>query len=441
MAVHQKPGEPLRDKGWLRSDDPVYLAWCKHWYDAVCPVIARHQITAKAPGEPGIILVQLENEYDFYKFPDDVMLRQVRELGEAARADGIDVPFLTCWTHPVRGQTDPLMRQIFDSCNFYPRWNVDSVEKDIKKLRKEQPDAPLMTTELQGGWFAEVGGKLSEDQEGVTASQINNLTLFVMQNGETAMNYYMLFGGTNPGDWAARKLLTSYDYAAPIREWGGVGERYQRVWALGHMLREHGAKLARAESVNCDVTVSQKDVTVVMRRAQDRSRYLFVRTSQHTESRSGIAHVKEKTGDAPEIIFNYALEPFGAKVLYLPPGVNSVEQGEWLPKPAPAIERPANLPPGVVFTSALRRDDTGPSSWSPFKSGQNLVQAGDLRQPLCFLSRQHCHRNGNEHAGRISRRRCGVGGHQWQSREPNQQHTRECGLPVARRHEPRGVAL
>ena len=372
----QKPAVPLRASGWLRSDDPTYLAWCKHWYDAVCPVIAKHQITRKAPGAPGVILVQLENEYDYARFSDDVKRNQVKALGEFARADGIDVPLFTCWTHPVRGQDDPLLRQVFDACNFYPRWNVDSVQKDIEQLRREQPDAPLATTELQGGWFSQVGGKLSEDQDGVNAAQINNLTLFTIQNGETILNYYMLFGGANPGDWAARDLTTSYDYNAPIREWGGVGDRYQRVWALGHFLQEHGAKLARSEVVDGDVTVPQKDVSVVERRAQDGGRYFFVRTSQHDEPREGTAHVKGKSAGNPEIVFDYKLEPFGSKVLYLPPGVNDVARGEWLPKAAPVIERPTDLPASVVITSAQRQTDSGPTSWTKMKPGQNLAQLG-----------------------------------------------------------------
>jgi hypothetical protein len=374
----KQPAQPLREKAWLRSDDPVYLAWCKHWYDAVCPVIAKHQITRKAPGAPGVILVQLENEYDYARMPDDVMLSQVRALGEAARAGGIDVPLFTCWTHPVRGSTDPFMRQVFDACNFYPRWNVEGeLRPAIAKLRREQPDAPLATTELQGGWFAQVGGKLSEDQDGVTAAQINNLTLFAIQNGETILNYYMLFGGTNPGDWAARDLTTTYDYAAPIREWGGVGDRYQRVWALGHMLREHGADLARSEAVDCDVTGTQKDVQVVERRTPAGGRYFFVRTSQHDEPREGTAQVREKTGgESPEIVFNYALEPFGSTVLYLPPGVNDVAQGEWLPQAAPAIERPADLPAGVTITSARSHADSSPAHWTKLKPGEDLAQAG-----------------------------------------------------------------
>ena len=387
----KRPEHPLRSEGWLRSDDPVFLAWSKHWYDAVCPVIAKHQITRKPPGAPGVILVQVENEYDFGPhFSDEAKINYIKALALDARADGIDVPLITCWTRQVRGSDDPVLRQIFDCCNFYPRWDVNSILPNIESLRQEQPDAPLATTELQGGWFSKVGGKLSEDQDGLTGSQINNLTLFAIQNGETFLNYYMLFGGSNFGDWAARDLTTTYDYDAPIREWGGVGAKYQRVWAIGHMLQEYGAQLARSVVVDCDVTTSQPDVTVVMRRAPDGSRYLFVRTSQHTEPREGTAMVWEEAGDirgvaaTNEIVFHYQLEPFGAKILYLPPGVNDAAQGEWLPKPAPAIERPTDLPSAVAITSARSRVDPGPTHWTKLKTDETLAQAGDYGSQFVF---------------------------------------------------------
>jgi hypothetical protein len=246
----------------------------------------------------------------------------------------------------------------------------------MEKLRREQPDAPLMTTELQGGWFSNVGGKLSQDQDGLTASQINALTLLALQHGETILNYYMLFGGTNPGDQAARNITTTYDYAAPIREWGGVGDRYQRVWAIAHMLQTHGAKLARAEAVDCKVTTTQDDVTVVERRAVDGSRFLFLRTSQNREPRAGTATVTEKSGDADALTFQYELEPFGAKILYLPPGAANAVQGEWLPKPAPAIERPWDLPAAVAITSARVHADPGPSHWIKLSPAETLPDAG-----------------------------------------------------------------
>ena len=72
------PKTPPQGEGWLRSDDPVFRAWSKHWYDAVCPVIAKHQITRKAPGQTGVDPVQVENEYDFAKFSDDVKINQVQ---------------------------------------------------------------------------------------------------------------------------------------------------------------------------------------------------------------------------------------------------------------------------------------------------------------------------------------------------------------------------
>ena len=371
----KKPEKPLRSEGWLRSDDPVFLSWSKHWYDAVCPVIARHQITRKAPGQPGVILVQVENEYDYASFSDETKANHIKALAEFARTDGIDVPLISCWTHQVRVSTDPVLRQIFDCCNFYPRWDVDSIQSNLEQLRAEQPDAPLGTTELQGGWFSNVGGKLSGDQDGLTASQINNLTLFAIQNGETILNYYMLFGGTNPGDWAARDITSTYDYDAPIREWGGVDARYQSVWAIGHLLSEHGAELARAKPVDCSVTISQKDVTVAMRRAPDGGRFLFVRTSQHTEPRNGTAQVKV-SGENQEITLAYQLEPFGSKIFYLPPGVNDAAQGEWLPKPAPAIQRPAVVPAGVSITSAKCLADPGPTHWLKLAPDETLAQAG-----------------------------------------------------------------
>ena len=142
LSALKTPAAPLHKEGWMRSDDPVFLAWSKHWFDVVCPIIAKHQITRKAPGKPGVILVQVENEYDSAKFSDAVKINQIKALAQFARADGIDVPLITCWTKQVRESNDPELRQIFDCCNFYPRWNVSKeLGTQIPKLRREQPDA------------------------------------------------------------------------------------------------------------------------------------------------------------------------------------------------------------------------------------------------------------------------------------------------------------
>jgi hypothetical protein len=379
LVANKKPAQPLRQGAWLRTDDPVYLAWSKHWYQAVCPVIAKHQITRKAPGQPGVILFQIENEYDFWKQPDDVKINHLNALAKDAAAGGIDVPVITCWTKQARGVKEGPLSDVFDCTNFYPRWDIEKgMRARMAAQRAQQPDAPLMTTEMQGGWFAKVGGKLSEQQPGVTAAQIQNITLYAIQNGETAMNYYMLFGGTNFDDWAGRDLITSYDYNAPIREAGGVTERYQRVWALGHMLREHGPKLVRAEAVPVTASATDPDVEVAERRAQDGSRYLFVRTENHQAARAGVARVKEKDGSTPEWTFHYKLEPFGSMVLYLPPGVTDAKRGQWLPKPAPPLSRPAEglLPSPVTIREAQRWSDLAPAKWTRLEPGKKVEDFG-----------------------------------------------------------------
>lgn len=159
-----KPEQPREAQGWFRSDDPVFVAWSRHWHKAaVCPVLAPHQITHKKPGDKGIILFQLENEYDLSGFSDQIKTNYIKALAQEAMADGIDVPLFTCLTHLVQVSTDPVIRHVFDTLNFYRDWHVDSIKGNIDGMRKGQSDAPGMTTELQGGWYTvvAVGGRPS----------------------------------------------------------------------------------------------------------------------------------------------------------------------------------------------------------------------------------------------------------------------------------------
>src|ERR1700677_4639879 len=104
--------------GSLRTDDPTFLAWSRHWMKAVCPVIAAAQVTRRPPGHGGVIFVQLENEYDIYsEIPESQRAPQLRALYEAAIAGGIDVPLFTCLTQQCRSSSDPELGQVFDAVN------------------------------------------------------------------------------------------------------------------------------------------------------------------------------------------------------------------------------------------------------------------------------------------------------------------------------------
>jgi hypothetical protein len=388
--IAKKPADYHTGHMWLRSDEPSFVGWSNHWFHAVDQIAVKHQITHRKPGTGGIIIYQLENEYGGVQ-PDDVEVRYVHALGQQALNDGIDVPFMTCWTGVVRGSSDPILKQVYDSCNFYPRWNVTSVSGEIAKLEKEQTDAPPETTELQGGWFSNPGSanSLAKDWssyiDGCGPTQIQNLTLYAIEKGDRVTNYYMLFGGTNFGDWAPENITTSYDYSAPIRELGGVGEKYQRVAAIGKMLAEHGGRFARALPMQCEAKTDQKDVTVAARRAADGGIYFFVRTNQHNEPRKGRAVVAYGAG-LGTITLNYDLEPFGAKVFWHGASLNDVNGGEWLPKPAAEIARPAaaDLPAAIPLSNFVSRADAGAVAWQPFAEGTGLEKLGIYGRRFIF---------------------------------------------------------
>jgi hypothetical protein len=264
----------------LRSPHPESIKTSQHWFGEVLPVIQRHQITTGGP----IIMVQVENEYDFWKLPDNEKLAYIRALANMCSAAGVNVPIITCWTKQARENSDPYMAGIMDTCNFYPRWNiVKEVPPKLAQLRQEEPGSPVGVTELQGGWFSQFGGKLSVDQDGVDGAQLNMVTKTVIEQGATYFNYYMGFGGTN-FDWAARTMTITYDYAAPLREPGGLWEKYYAARGIGAALGIFGSVLTRTgtlpgvpQSTNPNVSVSE--------RLSARSGVVFVRENANAEQR------------------------------------------------------------------------------------------------------------------------------------------------------------
>jgi Glycosyl hydrolases family 35/Beta-galactosidase, domain 2/Beta-galactosidase second all-beta domain len=263
----------------LRSNHPESVRTSQHWFSLVVPVIVRHQITHGGP----IIMMQLENEYDFWpNLPDGERLAYVRSLAEAAWNEGIDVPLITCWTKQARENSDPTMARIMDTCNFYPRWNIlKEVPPKLQELRKQETATPLGITELQGGWFSEFGGKLSVDQDGVTGAQYNLLTKTAIEQGVTYFSTYMAFGGTN-FDWAAKNLTTTYDYAAPLREPGGLWEKFYAARGVGKTLSSIGAVLARAKRTESGVSSTNPNVTVTLRENGERGG-LFIREDANAQ--------------------------------------------------------------------------------------------------------------------------------------------------------------
>lgn len=263
----------------LRSNAPECVQSSQGWYNQVLPIVRDGMITNGGP----VILIQIENEYDYWELAGSQKLAYLTALAKMVWNAGIDIPFITNWAEQARDKKDPVMARITDTCDFYPRWNITKeVPPGLEKLREQQPASPLCIAELQGGWFSQFGGELSVSQEGVSGAQLNALTKTALECGTTFLSFYMGHGGTN-FDWAARNLTTTYDYAAPIRETGGLWEKYYAARSIGSFLQHFGPMLSRSRQQS-GATCDNPDVSVTLR-ANGEAGILFVRNNAD-ESRS-----------------------------------------------------------------------------------------------------------------------------------------------------------
>ena len=92
--------EDLRLGQFLRGNSPEMLAWDRHWLTAVAGVVKPHLITNVPKGSTGVILWQLENEYDWNGagLSSETRADVLRTLAHASVDKGIDVPLFTCET-------------------------------------------------------------------------------------------------------------------------------------------------------------------------------------------------------------------------------------------------------------------------------------------------------------------------------------------------------
>jgi len=236
--------------------DPDYVqGWTRQWYARILPILAEHQAT-REPGGP-VLLVQVENEYPealAASGPRQVPPRMgdrryVEELAAMAREYGIDVPlfhndasFLNLpypgsWNgvvdlygvdlYPFAAATGPGPgAPSWDTANAF-RPVLDRAEALVRGLGPPASETPLIMAEYQGGWYDGWGGSgydARHDTLGPAFYQILDKSL--LAQGFTVINRYMFYGGTNWGYLSNPEVYTSYDYGAPIREWGVLTGSY-----------------------------------------------------------------------------------------------------------------------------------------------------------------------------------------------------------------------
>jgi beta-galactosidase len=225
---------------WLLKDPhmqvrcmyPLYLKAVDRFFDALLP---RLKPLLDSNGGP-IIAVQVENEYGGYG--NDREYLQYLEKG--LRARGVDVFLFTSDGphdhHLLGGSLPHLLKTVNFAYGALPAF---------AKLRRYQPEGPLMVTEFWSGWFDHWGERHHLSMGGLPTTLFSQWALDKSLASGASVNFYMFHGGTNFGfmnganrfPWTGYLPdVTSYDYAAPLDEGGDPAHKFKR---FGKILRRH----------------------------------------------------------------------------------------------------------------------------------------------------------------------------------------------------------
>ncbi|KAG8367243.1 hypothetical protein BUALT_Bualt16G0052300 [Buddleja alternifolia] len=147
-----------------------------------------------------IILSQIENEYGPIEWeigaPGKVYSTWAAKMAVELNTD---VPWIMC-----KHESAPA--PMIDTCNgFY-----------CENFQPNKPYNPKMFTEVWSGWYKQFGGPTPYRPAEDLAYSVAK---FVQNNG-SYFNYYMYHGGTNFGRTSGLFVTTSYDFDAPLDEYG-----------------------------------------------------------------------------------------------------------------------------------------------------------------------------------------------------------------------------
>jgi beta-galactosidase len=181
-----------------------------------------------APAGGPIIAAQIENEYNLIAATygeDGQRYRQwAADLGNSL---GLGVPWIMC----VGGAAGAI-----ETINgFLGHTQLD-------RHWEEHPDQPAIWTENWTGWYDSWG----YPHHVRTSEHVAYGVARFVAAGGTGVNYYMWHGGTNFGREAMYLQTTSYDYDAPLDEFGFVTTKAKHLGRLNRLLREFADVLVGA---------------------------------------------------------------------------------------------------------------------------------------------------------------------------------------------------
>lgn len=256
----------LLQKGYkLRSDDPNYLDLVERFWK---------KIYKEVQGTHCILGIQIENEYGHVGGLRGADGEQhMRTLTKLAKTIGFEASYWTAtgWGGAVLGDLIPVMggycdapwdaslKQLPPNKNYLfstvrNDGNIGSDYAPGMELSFDKDAYPYLTAELGGGLQV-----THRRRPRVTAEDIGAMSVCKMGSGCNLLGYYMYHGGTNPeGKFSTLQESTavgsfcdvpelSYDFQAPIREYGQISETAKELKLLSMFAHDYGETFCNME--------------------------------------------------------------------------------------------------------------------------------------------------------------------------------------------------
>ncbi len=205
----------------LREQDPYFMERVKIFEQQVGKQLAPLTIQRGGP----IIMVQVENEYGSYG-KDKPYVSAIRDIVKESGFDQVSL-FQCDWSSNF---LDNGLDDLTWTMNFGTGANID---QQFKRLGEVRPNAPKMCSEFWSGWFDKWGAR----HETRPAKDMVEGMDEMLSKG-ISFSLYMTHGGTSFGHWAGANSpgfqpdVTSYDYDAPINEYGHATPKFHELRAM-----------------------------------------------------------------------------------------------------------------------------------------------------------------------------------------------------------------
>lgn len=214
----------------LRSNDEKYLSYIERFFSKLFDNIKDHF----SSNGGCIIAVQVENEYGSYG-NDKKYLNALKEMIQKLNVKELLFTSDGDFCNMLSGGT---IKNTLATLN-----SGSNILKTIESLNQVQKNMPKMVMEFWIGWFDNWYERHHTRDSASVIKEVEN-----MLENDIHFNMYMFHGGTNFGfgaganrDTIFRPTTTSYDYSAPLTEWGGYTNTYHELRRVLHQKQKISA--------------------------------------------------------------------------------------------------------------------------------------------------------------------------------------------------------